>query len=134
MKFNTTRRKETENKIFQYRPIFCHCVIILSLSFITLGNRCKCHGSLEMTILRDVPCHSRCGTLKNPHCSHGRALCNRAITTCFYDSGLSRMGFKHPTFRLRSQRSNPLRHRRMAWKQNKDYIALYGMSMVWHGF
>ena len=26
-------------------------------------NRCKCHGSS----LSDAPCHSRCGTLKNPH-------------------------------------------------------------------
>ena len=34
------------------------------------------------------------------------------ITTCFYDLGLSRLGFEHPTFRLRGQRSNPLRHRR----------------------
>ena len=25
-----------------------------------------CHGSSVMT---DAPCHSRCGTLKNPHCS-----------------------------------------------------------------
>ena len=41
-----------------------------------------------------------------------RAFSSGAVTTCFYDSGLSRLGFKHPTFRLRGQRSNPLRHRR----------------------
>ena len=29
-----------------------------------------------------------------------------------YDLGLSRLGFEHPTFRLRGERSNPLRHRR----------------------
>ena len=29
-----------------------------------------------------------------------------------YNLGMSRLGFKHPTFRLRGQRSNPLRHRR----------------------
>ena len=29
----------------------------------------------------------------------------------FYDLGLSRLGFEHPTFRLRCKRSNPLRHR-----------------------
>ena len=28
-----------------------------------------CHGSSEMTIINWCPCHSRCGTLKNPHCS-----------------------------------------------------------------
>ena len=30
----------------------------------------------------------------------------------FYDLGLSRLGFEHPTFRLRGDCSNPLRHRR----------------------
>ena len=33
------------------------------------------------------------------------------ITTCFYDLGLSWLGFEHPTFRLRGERFNPLRHR-----------------------
>ena len=27
-----------------------------------------------------------------------------AVSTCFYDSGLSRLRFKHPSFRLRSER------------------------------
>ena len=31
---------------------------------------------------------------------------------CFYDLGLSRLGLVHPTFRLRGERSNPLRQRR----------------------
>ena len=39
-------------------------------------------------------------------------FCAWTRTTCFYDLGLSRLGFKHPTFRLRGQRSNPLRQRR----------------------
>ena len=30
----------------------------------------------------------------------------------FYDLGLSRLGLEHPTFRLRGESSNPLRHRR----------------------
>ena len=34
-----------------------------------------------------------------------------AVTTCFYDLDLWRLGFEHPTFRLRAQRSYPLRHR-----------------------
>ena len=38
---------------------------------LTLGNRCECYMPSEMTIINDVPCHSRCGTLKNPHCSMG---------------------------------------------------------------
>ena len=36
-----------------------------------------------------------------------------AVTTCFHNLGLSRLEFEHPTFRLRVQRSNPLRHRRV---------------------
>ena len=35
-----------------------------------------------------------------------------AVTICFNDLGLSRLGFEHPTFRLRGERSNRLRHRR----------------------
>ena len=31
--------------------------------------------------------------------------------TCFYDVGLSRLGFKHPTFQMLGERSNRLRHR-----------------------
>ena len=34
-----------------------------------------------------------------------------AFTTCFYDLGLSRLGFEHQSLRLRGQRSNLLCHR-----------------------
>ena len=37
-----------------------------------------------------------------------------AVTSCFFDLCLSRLGFEHPTLRLRGERSNPLRHRRGA--------------------
>ena len=40
-----------------------------------------------------------------------RAFSSGAVTSCFYDYGLSRLGFKRPTFRLRGQRSYPLHHR-----------------------
>ena len=33
------------------------------------------------------------------------------VTTCFYDLGLSRLGFEYPTFRMQGKRSNRLRHR-----------------------
>ena len=42
---------------------------------------------------------------------HGNTLGILAVTTCLNDLSLSRLGFEHPTFRLRGQRSNPLRHR-----------------------
>ena len=40
----------------------------------------------------------------------------------FNDLGLSRLGFEHPTFRLRGKRSNPLRHRRGKKKFNRVVI------------
>ena len=40
-----------------------------------------------------------------------RAFGSGTVTTCFfYDLGLSRLRFEHPTFRLRGERSNPLCH------------------------
>ena len=35
-----------------------------------------------------------------------RAFSSGAVTTCFYDLCLFRLGFEHPTFRLRGQHSN----------------------------
>ena len=35
-----------------------------------------------------------------------------AVTTCFNDLSLSRLGFEHQTFRLQGERSNPQLHRR----------------------
>ena len=45
----------------------------------------------------------------NTH-TYGRAFSSGAVTTCVYDLGLSRLGFEYSTFRLRGQRSSPLRH------------------------
>ena len=49
------------------------------------------------------------GTDTHTYC---RAFGSRAVTACFNDLGLSRLGFDHPTFRLRRELNNPLRHRR----------------------
>ena len=43
---------------------------------------------------------------------HCWAFGSGAVTTCFYDLGLSRLGFEHPTFPLRGKRSNRLHHQR----------------------
>ena len=40
------------------------------------------------------------------------SVCSWAVTTCFYDLGLSRLGFEHKTFRLRGERFYPPRCRR----------------------
>ena len=41
------------------------------------------------------------GPVTHTYC---RAFSSGAVTICFYDSGLSRLGFEHPTFRLRHRR------------------------------
>ena len=41
-----------------------------------------------------------------------RAFGSEAVTTCFYDFGLSQLGFGNLTFHLRGERSNRLNHRR----------------------
>ena len=48
-------------------------------------------------------------TLMHTYC---RAFGSGAVTTSFYDLGLSRLGFEYPIFRFRGERSSPLRHRR----------------------
>ena len=42
-----------------------------------------------------------------------RTFSSETVTTRFYELGLSRLGFKHTTFHLRGERSNPLRHSRV---------------------
>ena len=53
-----------------------------------------------------------CYTYCNTYC---RSFSSVAVSTCFHDLGLTRLGFEHPTFRLRCQRSNILRHRCGKW-------------------
>ena len=40
------------------------------------------------------------------------SVCSGAVTKCFYDLGLSQMGFEHKSFRLRGERSYPLHYHR----------------------
>ena len=65
-----------------------------------INNECKIHTghSLIMVIFEDSRYIS----------TYCRAFGCGAVTTCFYDLGLLRLGFEHPTFRLRGIRSNPL--------------------------
>ena len=35
-----------------------------------------------------------------------QAFSSGTVTTCFYDLGLSRLGFEHPTYRMRGERSH----------------------------
>ena len=63
-------------------------------------------------------CHTYCDTghpfimiISEDLCHwHAMPINSGGVTTCLNDLGLSRLGFKHPTFRLRGERSNLLRH------------------------
>ena len=52
----------------------------------TLRNRCGRCGSSEMTTINDAPCHSRCCTLMNPHCSMAVNADQRSKFAAFYRS------------------------------------------------
>ena len=65
-----------------------------------------------------LACHTCCDTghpfimvISETH-TYCRAFISGTATTWFYDLGLSRLGFEHPTFRLRGKRLNQLRHHR----------------------
>ena len=51
------------------------------------------------------------GSTHDTH-TYRRALRSGAVTTCFYDFGLSRLVCEYPNFRSRGPRPNPLRHHR----------------------
>ena len=50
-----------------------------------------------------------------------RAFDSGAVTAYLYDLGLSRLGFEHPTFRLRGERFSALRYRRGHFNMNCSY-------------
>ena len=62
-----------------------------------------------IVVISEVPWHSH----PLPSFSSG------AVTACVYDLGLLRLGFEHPTFPLRDQRSNP-----NAFQRNTDKISI----------
>ena len=74
------------------------------------------------------------GHLRGPvTITYCRASGSGAVTTCFYDVGLSRLGFENPTFRLRGQRSSSLRHRHSRVDiviESSSYIVTHRLSKV----
>ena len=66
-------------------------------------------------------CHIYCGTAHpfvlvisktRDTYTNSRAFGSVAVSTCFNDFGQSLLGFEHPVFRLRGERSKQMRHRR----------------------
>ena len=74
-------------------------------------------GHPFIMVISDDPWHTDC-----------RAFSSGAVTTCFNDLGLSRLGFDHPTFRLR--RSHPLRHRRGLYHVYTTYCSSTNTAVV----
>ena len=81
------------------------------LTFVRLSWPLSHEGSLACHTYYDTG-HSFIMVISEDPWRDTRAFSSGTVTTCFYDLGLSRLGFKRPTFRLRVQRSNPLRIRR----------------------
>ena len=77
--------------------------------------------SWPLTSECSLACHTYCdaASVYNGHLRESmtptpiaKRFSRGAAMTCFYDLGLSRLGFEYPTFRLRGERSNPLGQRR----------------------
>ena len=73
-----------------------------------------CSAPMPLSSKGSLSCHTYCD-MGHPRTHDTHTYCQTfgsgAVTYCFYDLGLSQAGFKYPTFRLRCERSNPLRHR-----------------------
>ena len=77
-----------------------HSWPLSSLGLFGVPTYCDTEHPLIMVISEDPMTPTYC-----------RAFDSRNVTTCFYDVCLSRLGFEHPTFRIRGKRSNRLNHR-----------------------
>ena len=76
--------------------------------------------SYEDSLARPTPTVTRgiCLWVSSTRIRDTRTYCSGAVTTCFYDFGLSELGFEHPTFRLRGERSDPMLHLRSRTRRN----------------
>ena len=63
------------------------------------------------TVTRDIRLKWSSPRTRDTH-TYCWAFNSGAVTTCFSDLALSRLGYEHPTFRLRGERCNPLHYRR----------------------
>ena len=96
------------------------------------ANFAHARHSLPLSSEGSLACHTSSDTghpyimvISDDHWySHLLPFSSRAVTTCFYDLGpsrlgfehptlgKSRLGFEHPTFRFRGERASPLRNHR----------------------
>ena len=68
---------------------------------------------------------------------NAKRFASGAVNTCLNDLSLPQLGFEHPTFRLRGQRSNQLRHHRshkINWFWYIDHTSVQHGNMLTHVF
>ena len=124
-----------------------HSIIFHSFGYVTIAGE----GLQILTYARHLwplssegsfACHIYCDTghpfivviSEDPADTHTYCLAfGRGVVTICFNLGLSRLGFEHPTFRLRGERSNSLRHRhgqqKNIWIQKCTYELLSGRLM-----
>ena len=134
-----------------------YCFIICLIVCVFLSHLRIFHSNGDVTIaseglqiltfaLRSWPlssegswaCHTDCdkGHLRGPVTLTPISECleSGAVTTYFFDLGLSQLGFEHPTFHLRGKRSNWLYHRSgllVIWNWYGMYSESNKLYMKW---
>ena len=142
-KFVFGHRREREKKWYILILLIfsnCYSICFLGVSFSSISiifhsfwrrHYCRwraalfypCSALMANEQWGSLVCHTYCDT-GHPFNGHLRGpvtltlnaepFVSGTVTTCFYDLGLSWLGFQHPTILLRGELSNPLHHRRAA--------------------
>ena len=70
--------------------------------------------------------------------THLWAFCSGAVTTCFYDLGLLRLGFEHRSLHLRGKPSNRLHHlrgfKKVVYNEKRPSVQEYHAAKKCHGW
>ena len=92
--FKLLRSNNFRNKRCQYRRLMVMCIVAYIVKFSITMHLCT--DGLSHPYLTLAPVAER--------------LVVELFSICFYDLGLSGLGFQHPTFHMRGIRSSQLRH------------------------
>ena len=119
-----------------------HTRIFHSFGDITIagkGMQIKTYSRHSLSSEGSLACHTYCLKLSSPRTrdthAYRRAFGSEAVTTSYNNLDLLRLGFEHPTFRMRGERSNLLRHRRGLRSQvhvtNRIIIFIANALLFW---
>ena len=89
-------------------------------------------GSLACHTYCDLLCTCFSSSMTRDTHTCGRAFSSGAITTCFYDGGLSRLGFEHQTFSMQGECQR--RHPRCHYIRKKSIMIMVLLSTIEHLF